>query len=328
MSILDDLIYSEAELDKLALDNSILDVFASCPRMFLYQKVWKLRPSKQGPQLTFGSGTHAGLEAYYSNKTQKEVELAVVREALKLDPEFPKSREDAKAKGFKEEYSLAFMVEMIDNYMRHYPIEEEAFKVMVGADGAPMLEQGFALHLTNGTLIGKMDGVLEGPQLLEHKTTARALNDSYLSQYVISNQIKLYMAALREIIGTTPKKCIVNCMMVKEYKKPRNDADSKFFSRVPVRFTDDQLDQALRQFEFRINQIKNFLRVGFDAFYQCAPKACTYNYSRCAYFPLCMAQEKEVIEMLIAGGSYVMNDWVPYDLENAPIKVEVEARKV
>jgi hypothetical protein len=117
----------------------------------------------------------------------------------------------------------------------------------------------------------------------------------------------------------------MNVMRVKDYKRKPDEKESKLFARVTVRRSDTQLDQTLRQLEFRINQIKNFLRIGFDAFYQNAPEACTYKFVTCEYRPLCMAQEKDLIEM-IADGNYRQEEWHPYDADGAKSNVEIAHR--
>jgi hypothetical protein len=225
--------------------------------------------------------------------------------------------------GTKAEYSIEFGFDLCAKYIERYPLATETFKVMVGGDKKPMLEVGFALHLGNGTVLGKMDGVIDNGDLLENKSTSMYLTDIFLSQYTVHNQVSIYLAALRDLLGRTPKKCVMNLIRVHEYKRKPTEKDAKLFSRVNVQRTDSQLDQTLRQFEFRINQIKNFLRVGFDAFYQSAPDACMHKFGVCEYLPLCMAQEKELVEMIMYG-EYKEEEWVPYDIAGAKTIVDVK----
>jgi hypothetical protein len=323
---IDDLIYSEAQLDQLTLDNSILNVFGICPRKFLYRKILNLVPQQFSPALSFGSAFHSGLQAYYSKKTTVDVLAAFGETAKAQNSGLVTTKAEAKEKEMKEEHSVEFGLDLMIKYMDYYPLDRETFSIMLGKDGKPMLEVGFALHLHNGVLIGKMDGVIDEGDLLENKT-AGIVNNSYKTQFMVNNQITLYMAALRELLGRTPKRALINIIMVKDYKKdPKGEKDLKLFQRIVVTKSDSQLDQALHQFEFRVNQIKNFLRVGFDAFYQNAPEACSYRFVQCDYFPLCMAQEKELIEMLITGGAFRVEPWSPYDLEGAKVEVEFKAQ--
>jgi hypothetical protein len=324
---IDDCIFSEAELERLTLDNSILNVFGLCPRKFLYRKILNLVPLKVSPALSFGTAFHAGLESYYSGNEPVDVLKAFADAALAEASSLTLSRGEAKENGMKEEHSIEFGLDLMMKYMNHYPLQNENFKIMKDAKGKSMLEMGFALHLNNGTLIGKMDGVPDPGDLFEHKTTSSYINSEFLSQYTVHNQISLYMAALRDLLGKTPRKCIVNCIMVKDYKKPTEKKDENLFRRVIVSRNDDQLDQTIRQLEFRINQIKNFLRIGFDAFYQNAPDACFFRYHACEYHILCQSQEKELIEMLMTG-SFREEAWAPYDLEGKNVAVEIEAREV
>jgi hypothetical protein len=324
---IDDCIYSEAELEKLTLDNSILNVFALCPRKFLYRKVLNLVPLKVSSALSFGTAFHAGLESYYSGKDPVAV-LKAFADAAKLEAStLALTRNEAKENGMKEEHSIEFGLDLMMKYMDRYPLKNENFQIMKKVDGKSMLEVGFALHLNNGTMIGKMDGVIDTPGLMENKTTGSYINADFLSQFTVHNQISLYLAALRDLLGKTPKNCLVNVIFVKDYKKPTEKKDENLFRRVTVSRTDDQLDQTIRQLEFRINQIKNFLRIGFDAFYQNAPDACRSHFHTCEYAILCQSQEKELIEMLMAG-SFREEIWEPYDLEAATLSVEIQAREV
>jgi hypothetical protein len=327
MSLIDDRIYSEAELSSLTLDNSITTVFGICPRKFLYRKVLELVPVQSSPALSFGTAFHAGLQAYYSGKSQIDVLAAFGASAKSSSSSLATTKAEAKEREMKEEHSIEFGLDLMYKYMENYPLSQESFKVMMDAKGEPMLEVGFALHLKNGVLIGKMDGVIDEGDLLENKTAGR-VDGNYKTQFMVNNQISLYLAALREHLGRTPKRAIINIIMVKDYKKPTEKREQKLFQRVFTSRGDTQLDQTIRQFEFRINQIKNFLRIGFDAFYQNAPDACSFHFTTCDYMPLCMAQEKELIEMLMDGGNYKREAWSPYDLEGAQVKMEVEAREL
>jgi hypothetical protein len=327
MSFIDDRIFSEAELDLLTLDNSTLDTFSLCPRKFLYRKILELVPTKVSPALSFGTAFHAGLQAYYSGLPPVKVLAAFAESAKSSASSLTTTRAEAKEKEMKEEHSIEFGLDLMIKYMENYALENETFKVMMGKDNLPMLEVGFALRLHNGILIGKMDGAVDDGDLLENKT-AGYVDGNYKMQFMVNNQIRLYMAALRELTGRTPKRAIINIIMVKDYKKPTEKRDLKLFQRVFVTKTNLQLDQTLREYEFRINQIKNFLRVGFDAFYQNAPNACSFKFTPCEYMPLCLAQEKELIEMLMNGGNYKREAWSPYDLGGSEVKVELEAREV
>jgi hypothetical protein len=324
---IDDCIYSEAELERLTLDNSTLNIFSTCPRKFLYRKVLNLVPLQSSPALSFGSAFHAGLEAYYLNKSVLDVLKAFADTAQSSSSSLVNTRAEAKEKGMKEEHSVEFGLDLMMKYMERYPLQGEKFKIMLTSKGEPMMEVGFALHLNSGILIGKMDGVTDPGDLLEHKTTGSYIDSKFLSQYTVHNQISLYLAALRDFTGRRPKGCTVNVIMVKDYKKQTEEKDDKLFRRVHVSRTDSQLDQVLRQYEFRLHQVKNFLRIGFDAFYQAAPDSCFFKWNACEYLPLCQAQEKDAIEMIM-NGFYKREEWCPYDLEGSSVKVEIEAREV
>jgi hypothetical protein len=320
-------IYNEAELTRLTLDNSILNVFATCPRKFLYRKILNLVPLKSSPALSFGTAFHAGLEAYYTGLDAVSVLKAFADAARLSSSSLAHTRKDAKEKGMKEEHSLEFGLDLMMKYMDRYPLIAENFRIMQTSDGKPMLEKGFALYLHNGILIGKMDGVTDLGDLLENKTTSAYISPEFLAQYTVNNQVSLYLAALRDLLGRRPTRCLMNIIMVKDYKKQTEQQDAQLFRRCVVSRTDSQLDQTIRQLEFRINQVKNFLRIGFDAFYQNAPDACTFKWNTCEYMPLCQSQEADLIEM-IWHGNYKEEEWIPYDLEGANVEIEIEAREV
>lgn len=322
-SRIEDLILTEAETELMTLDNSIMNVFSLCPRKFLYRKILSLVPKQEALPLTYGSAAHAALEAHYSGKNAVEVLKAFVEAAQQEKSKIRIRKSEAKEEGVKEEYSIEFGMDLMAKYMSHYPTEAETFKVKLSEDNEPLLEVGFSLYMANGIVVGKLDGIIDDGDLLEHKTTTQPLTTTYLSQFTVHNQISLYMAATRELMKRKPKKCLVNCIRVKDYKKSNADKDNKLFTRVVVQRSDAQLDQTLKQVEMKISQIKNFCRVGFDAFYQNAPDACFYKWVPCEYLPLCTAQNQEMIEMLMDGG-FREEVWHPYDKDGAKKEVKLE----
>lgn len=308
---IDELIAIEAANPKeMTLDDSTLGIFSLCPRKFLYRKILKLVPKKEALALTFGSAFHAAVAAYYSGTDQVGV-LRVFAEEAQREVSVMKVRmQDAEESGSRSEYSIEFGFNLMAQYMAAHPIDSESFTVMRDADGKPLLEVGFSLDLKNGVIVGKMDGIIDDGDLLEHKTTTLYLNDQYLLQFHVHNQISLYLAALREMLGRRPKRCLVNAIFVKEYKRGTLGKEHKLCRRVTTTRTDAQLDQTLRQIEMKIRLVKNFCALGFDAFYQNAPGACTHKFKLCEYHALCMAQDKGLVTMLM--GSYDKREWEPY----------------
>jgi hypothetical protein len=326
----------ERNIENLVLDNSILNVFKLCRRKFLYRKILSLVSPKETFALTFGSAFHAALDVYYSAQplylllqTEKEREDLLAKTMLEALEAFAKRATEevsklptlrsltAEAKA-KEEHSLEFGVNHFSRYMMHYPLAQEKFKIMVDeGSGKAMTEVGWALHLPNGIVVGKLDGGIDDGDLLEHKTTSSTLNEDFLALYNVHSQLNLYLAALRELTGKTPSKAVVNVIRVKDFKRDTEKNEIKIFSRVIIRKNDRQLDDTLQQFNNEIGEVKRAIQIGFPAFYQTCPDACTSFFHLCEYHPLCQAQDRDLIHMIMRE-NYVQREWFPYDIEGLP----------
>jgi hypothetical protein len=114
--------------------------------------------------------------------------------------------------------------------------------------------------------------------------------------------------------GRRPKKAILNIIRLKDYKKKTEEREAKLWSRVHINKTPAQLNDTLLQFDFRMKQIKQALEIGFPAFYQNGPDACKQYFTQCEYFPLCQAQDADLIQMLMYG-NYIQREWSPYEIE-------------
>lgn len=328
-----DIIEMELAKHEMTFDNSILSVFDLCPRQFLYRKILKLVPEKEAFALTFGSAFHAALDVYYSaqptllllrederqefmNKTYIAALDAFGKRAQEEISKLPVLISETDEAGAKDEHSIQFGFDLCAKYFTHYPLANESFKMMVDdATGNTLTEVGWAMHLKNGCLVGKMDGIIDNGDLLEHKTTSMTISDEFIAQYNVNNQLAIYLAALREMTGRTPKKAIVNVIRVKNYKKETEKREAKLWARPIIRKLDAQLDDTIQQFEYRMSKVKEALQIGFPAFYQCGPNACKQFFRLCDYFPLCQAQDAELIQMIMYS-TFVQREWSPYEIED------------
>jgi hypothetical protein len=303
----------------LTLDNSALELFATCPRKFWYRIIQHLVPKKQKLSLSFGASIHAALFEYYSGKPTKDCLKAFIEEAMKEGSKIAKYADDAAEAGQKVEYSLEFGVALMTKYIEQHPLETEDFKPMLDSDGKPMLEVGFAVELEHGLYIGKIDGIGNyrgDPGIMEHKTTGFTLS-SYLKWLNPNSQITGYLKAVKDYLGLDTAKCVANIIRVKDYKRGApEDNDQKLFMRTIVERSPQQIDSRFRQIDLQMQLIQQFLDGGIDNFYMNAPFACNAM-GECVYKPLCAVKDdsdKELVQMIV-DGSYKKEEWSPWDME-------------
>ena len=171
---------------------SKLRLFKSCRRAYEFRYVEKLNPIRTSEALQTGLSYHEKLESLYKDGTFDESDL---------------SKTSAMASAYKKYIYPEFEVKLVEEWF-----EYELSK--------------------RHTLIGRIDGLVEGNAILEHKTTSMNL-DAYEFDLEWDEQILAYMLA-----------CGTNRMVYTMVRKPtirqkKDEADEDFYQRMVEWYDDD-----------------------------------------------------------------------------------------
>lgn len=317
--------------DTVTIDNSSLCLLEECQRKFLYRSVLFLREPEEKIAISFGKAMHKFLELHYANKSFEESFAGFCETALKENTRIAVSRVNAIDVGEVQEYSLEFGYVLCKKYFNAFPLDREYFTVLKDTQNIPYTETGFALDLPHGVLVGLIDllGTINynnNIAVIDHKTTKHNLNQSWLSQFTINNQISTYLYAASDYlcagIENAPEwitTAIINALRVKDYRREKVDdlqnldeeKASKLFQRLETSRSIYQLEQRIRHADYQLMQIGQSLEYGIDGFPQ-HTQSCNTKYGDCEYQRLCMAKDEKILEWLMRD-TYKVERWLPYE---------------
>lgn len=170
-------------------DHSKLQTFKNCPEQYRLKNVLGLTKIQEGVDehdKNFGKAIHSGLEAHYKGKPIEEV-----REAFKLDYPDQLSPDDL-AKTQENGITL------LDAYVKHYEHEDKGWTIKA-------VEVTDTFELAPGIpFTVKIDLVVEQQgciYFVDHKTTGKAFNYQYWSQFDPNPQITGYTAYCQSKFG-------------------------------------------------------------------------------------------------------------------------------
>lgn len=317
----------------LCMDNSSLGTYMECPRKFLYRCILSLKSPMEKPAITFGTAFHSALEAYYSGKPFEDCLFEFGKEAMKERSKISITMDAGTDIGQLGEYSLQFGHLLLKKYVDMHPLEHETFDIIRNDNGDYYLEQGFAIDLPHGILIGKIDGmgtkrVNKRKLVLENKTTKQCLNTTYLSGFNPNTQVSAYLYAAAIFLGELPECAIINAIRVKDYKRgdPEKN-DEKLFVRIETKRTEQQLEQHIQHVNFLMSNVLVSIEHGLDGFPQHAPFSCNTKFGECEYKPLCMCDNEVMIERL-AETAFVTQVFEPYEVfENVKKIIEIDTTR-
>ncbi len=310
-------------------DNSALDLFNMCPRKYLYAEGWRLAEQEQEAwYLTSGHGIHEFMYTYDLTGSFDKAIMAFAHRCkapgtnidIHLDTE----------KGSKQEFSIEWGMWLLTRYAELHPIEKERkqFRVLTDGEGKPYLEMGFAIDVGEGIFVGKIDKIIEiiysddvytegDIFIVDHKSTKRQLNDSFLKKFNPNNQMTGYCWAVHELTGRWPKGAIINGIRTHQFKRGTVESiKEKIFTRSVTMRTPNQILERADQIRWQmkvINECKKIYRETgkLFPFWQNAPNACGAFFG-CGFRPLCMSQSDDLVKLL-AKSNYGRRTWLPYD---------------
>ena len=307
---------------KETFDNSSINTFMRCRRLYLFNHEWNLSTNEEAQALTYGNAIHDAIYHWYNGDGEDMAIEAFVKKCR--SPEANIDLELDVEKGSKQKYSIEWGLWLLQKYFKENPLDQDPFETLKNSNGKPYLEVGFAVDAVEGVFVGRLDRVARHKEsgdiyIIDHKTTRRTLNAQYWRQYNPNNQFTSYMWGVSELIGEMPVGCIINVIRVYQFKKLKEGEtiDEKVFARSWIKPTFDQVEDRAKEIRETIIDIKAARTRGIHAYYRNAPNACGM-WAGCEFQPICSSRTADTAQ-LIAAGSYEIKHWFPYaDLE--PVK--------
>ena len=226
------------------------------------------------------------------------------------------------------QFTLQFGVELFNKYIKAYPRGSELYEPLIGPDGKPYCEMGFALKLDIGlpgmeiVLVGKIDMIVKrvGSNeifIVDHKTTNKTLNDDFFSKFNPNNQMSMYIWAARELLGITPVGAIINGIRVYDYKKlSKEKQQERLFVRSVTIRTKSQIDERTEQLRHLCRELASKVESKDVSRFEQRTSGCYAFGTRqhaCQYRALCVAHTPKLVEMFIDSGAYREERWFPYE---------------
>jgi hypothetical protein len=255
-------------------DNTRLSVFKSCPRKYLLEHIYDLRPSMKSAALIFGGAWHEGMDVIWREHAAKKADFpSVVAEAYAafcrhwIEAGMPPPDEidpDEMERMLPRIPQVA--EEMFWNYLeaRQYIFKDPSFKLIA-------IEQPFAVPLdpNDNSLfyVGRLDKTFEFRRQIivgEHKTTTsyrKALGkggvpfrSDFLDSFSPNSQIDGYLYASRQLYGAKATSVWVDAALV---HKTVHDG----FTFIPVDRQFAQLDAWLWETMHWVDQVESNIAV-------------------------------------------------------------------
>lgn len=171
------------------MDYSQLSTFQTCPERYHLKYVENLEKIKDSPYdapLQFGNAIHIALAAHYKGKDHAEAQAAFL--TAYPDVLDPTDLARTPVNG----------VTLLSAYFSHYAGVDQSWKVLaVEVYDQWELQPGFLFEV-------KLDMIVEtegGIWGVDHKTTAKTLNEQYWRQYEPNSQLSGYTAYLQQKYG-------------------------------------------------------------------------------------------------------------------------------
>lgn len=321
------------------IDNSSLEVFATCPRSAEYKLVAGRSPLPSAA-LTAGSAVHEGLESWYKDitngvdrDTAKQNALAASQIPFDLRPNMD----------MREWRTPERVVTTLLSYFNKY--EKEPFSIM-SIEGKPQVEIPFSLpltvidmggvelqHHTFGDLVepdtwpegatestpvilnevhvywtGKMDLLimLDGALMVSDHKTSSMMGPTFWADFELSNQTIGYSWAASEISGQDVKGLLVNCI----YWRPPTKTEVKTeFHRQRFYYSQAQKDEWVQD---TIANVSDFLTSLAREYFPKNPKWCMGKFGACRYHMTCVGEPETRQDMLFSH-AYVDTTWNPLE---------------
>ena len=299
----------------LKIDNSNLEVFATCPRSALWKLIYS-RDNHLKPALHYGGALHEGLAEHYRGKEEADC-VKAIRDYWGTVT-FPET----------EWRSLDRCVETLLDYRKHWKVDpleidhvEEPFCLPlceiildttvpypeVLLTGAPREDW---VHI-NKILVywtGKIDIMarLDGMRwVTDHKTTS-VEGATYWKNFDLSTQMLGYTWAGTQMLDEPPSGMIANVILGRQKTKT---GTSQKFMRQRFHYRKDQVDEWKQD---TISKINDFVHNLTQGYFPKNTSWCTGKYGLCSYHDVCTLPPDARMSLLMSD-QYTRTTWSPLD---------------
>jgi hypothetical protein len=202
---------------QIAFDSTSMDALKQCPRKYQLSILEGYTPT--GPlaiTLAFGIYAHRLLETWYkliaSGMKKEQAYLSTVHLALHLGEHLPQSADNTRTK----ETLVRFTVWYLDQF------SNDAAKTLTLPSGKAAAELSFQFPFMSIDgqqiyLCGHLDRLCsfqDGLYFSDLKTTGKALNEQYFSQYNPNNQMEIYTIASNIILSKPSKGGMIDAVQL------------------------------------------------------------------------------------------------------------------
>ena len=312
----------------LCLDNSSTEKQNTCPRSAEYYLVHR-RERTASSALIFGGAVHEGLEKHYLGGDQSVVHQSIYDHFKANPPAFSDYRTADRA------------CELLDKYIKNYPINQEPFQIHV-VDGKPcveipfrvpigsrnievnvpwsehqIVEDGIETHTTYLKTIhfmwtGKIDMVIKDHRgktwILDHKTTSIAGN-TFFSNFTLAQQMMGYTHAVNSLFWEHMEPCqglFLNALIC---RKPTKTGTGFAFDRQKFPYSDAHLAEWKQDV---MSIADGFLSNLIKGYFPKVTAWCMGKYGVCPYFDVCQLQPDKR-EYMLNSDNYGPVTWSPLD---------------
>lgn len=281
-----------ATTGQVAWDSSSFNLYAACPRKYLYSQVYGWRPRLRDPHLTFGGYAASALAHYFDRLAagtgRAEAVHSMIRFAL---------TESANWHSLHESKHRESLIRTLVWYTTHYA--NDNMRVAVGMDGQAQTERSFAAELSSSFVwCGHIDQLVEIDgqfYIRDQKTSGSALTSTWFRQWDLSNQMSGYALAGKTFFSVAVIGVVIDAIQV-----------GASFTRFARGFT-FRSPTLLREW---VSDVLTTLKQARDAFLRVAdgvaePEAFPRNLTACGMYGGCQfrsvcSRSQEVREQFLA----------------------------
>ncbi len=320
------------------IDNSQIEKYQTCPRMWQYYALHKRESAGDASALVFGRALHKALDMRYSiahevpngvSATSHETENAQCVEAQRIMSEIEVDPEDHR--------TTSRVAEVIELYNKHYKDEFQSLSVLksefpiavkLGEVKIPYSRTSFfpnniGWEITEQQFIkvpiiwtGRVDlAVLlqndTRPWIVDHKTTS-IWGESYVSGMRLRGQFRGYCWAFREMFPNheQPAGAMLNVLVIRK-KTVKGTGVHTEFHRQMFSYTEDDLT------EWRENTlalVQKMLESYYTGFLPQHTNQCIQYMRPCPYYEVCN-MPRDQREFLLGTSSFKNVTWSPLENE-------------
>jgi len=288
----------------IVIDNSSLEKWVICPRLFEYTRLLRRIPAEERIALKFGGAIHKALEVRYSGADIDDFSEEAMLSALE--------KEFLKFETPQDDYrTFDYGSLVIEKYNVKYAQESVRVLDMPGGRKACELPFAFQLGVVDGIpiiYVGKIDAIVEdalGVCILDHKTSS-VLGPTWWLGESVSPQYDGYAVAVERCAGIRTSGVLINALGV---RKPTKTGTAIEFAREFVQIDERRKEEWI---ENTLHIVSRIYRDAQQGYFPMIRKNCTVKYGTCSHYEVCSipADNRHV---LLNSSSFMDDTWSPLD---------------